>query len=84
MLQSVLGDKLVQVLKLLGGLLLYDFFYLYHAHANTEGGPFYIEWFTIPDILELTFIIKKIVETAESSKVIFQTNFDRPNVNDTN
>ena len=72
-------DKKIKVLKKIN-----DFFYLYHVHANTEGGLFYIEWFTIPDVLELTFINKKIVENAESSKVIFPTNFDRPNVNGRN
>ena len=48
-------------------------------HANTEGGLFYISWFKIPDVLELTFVNKKVVKDAEYSKVIFPTEFDRPN-----
>ena len=55
-------------------------FYLYHVHANTEAGMYYIDWLKVPDVLELTFINKKIVKNAEPSKIIFPTDFDRPNV----
>ncbi len=55
-------------------------FYLYHVHANTEAGLHYIDWFKVPDVLELTFVNKKIVKNAVPSKVVFPTDFDRPSI----
>ena len=73
-LYEVVMDKKIKVLRKINAL-----FYLYHVHANTEGGLYYIDWFKIPDVLELTFVNKKAVKDAEYSKVIFPTEFDRPN-----
>jgi len=67
-------NKKIKVLRKVNAL-----FYLYHVHANTEGGLYYISWFKVPDVLELTFVNKKVVKDAEYSKVIFPTEFDRPN-----
>ena len=67
-------DNKIKVLKKINAL-----FYLYHVHANTYGGLYYINWFKVPDILELTFVNKKAVKDAEHSKVVFPTEFDRPN-----
>ena len=73
-LYEVVMDKKIKVLRKINAL-----FYLYHVHANTEGGLYYIDWFKVPDVLELTFVNKKVVKDAEYSKVIFPTEFDRPN-----
>ena len=70
-------NKKIKVLRKVNAL-----FYLYHVHANTEGGLYYISWFKVPDVLELTFVNKKVVKDAEYSKVIFPTEFDRPNAKD--
>ena len=67
-------NKKIKVLRKVNAL-----FYLYHVHANTEGGLYYLNWFKVPDILELTFVNKKSVKDAEHSKVVFPTEFDRPN-----
>ena len=67
-------ENKIKVLKKINAL-----FYLYHVHANTEGGLYYINWFKVPNILELTFVNKKAVKDAEHSKVVFPTEFDRPN-----
>ncbi len=67
-------DKKIKVFKKMNEL-----FYLCHVHANNYSRVFYKKWYKIPDTLELTYIKKKIVKTAEPSKVIFPTEFDRPN-----
>ena len=72
--EASLGKK-IKVLRKINSL-----FYLYHVHANTEAGLHYIGWLKVPDVLELTFVNKKMVKNAEYSKVIFPTEFDQPNV----
>jgi len=67
-------DKKINVLKKINNL-----FYLFHVHANNYSRVFYKKWYKIPDTLELTYINKKIVKNPEPSKVIFPTEFDRPN-----
>jgi hypothetical protein len=71
---SATVDKKIKVLKKMNKL-----FYLYHAHANNYSRVFYNKWYKIPDTLELTYINKKIIKSVEPSKVIFPTEFDRPN-----
>ena len=68
-------NKKIKVLRQINEL-----FNLYHVHVNTEGGFHYIGWYKIPDVLELTYVNKKLEKKAEYSKVIFPTKFDRPNV----
>ena len=67
-------DKKIKVLKKINNL-----FYLFHVHANNYSRVFYKKWYKIPDTLELTYTNKKIVKNPEPSKVIFPTEFDRPN-----
>jgi hypothetical protein len=72
---SVSLDKKIKVFRKINEL-----FYLYHVHANTEGGLHFIGWFKVPDVLELTYVNKKMVKNARPSEVIFPTEFDQPNV----
>ena len=67
-------DKKIEVIRKLNEL-----FYLYHVHANNFSRVYYINWYKVPDSLELTFVNKKLFKNAEYSKVIFPTEFDRPN-----
>jgi len=67
-------DKKIEVIRKINEL-----FYLYHVHANNFERVYYINWYKVPNVLELTFVNKKIFKNAEYSKVIFPTEFDRPN-----
>ena len=67
-------DKKIEVIRKLNEL-----FYLYHVHANNFARVYYINWYKVPNVLELTFVNKKLFKNAEYSKVIFPTEFDRPN-----
>lgn len=68
-------NKKIRVLKKIN-----EMFNLYHVHANTEGSLHYIGWHKIPDVLELTYVNKKIEKKPTYSKIIFPTKFDQPNV----
>ena len=68
-------DKKIKVIRKVNEL-----FYLYHVHANNYTGVYHINWYKVPDTLELTFINKKLFKNAEYSKVVFPTEFDRPNI----
>ena len=71
--KSILGQK-TQVIKKLN-----NFFYLNHVHANNYQPLFYVNRFKLPNAMELTFVNKKYSKSAEYSKTIFPTEFDRAN-----
>jgi len=67
-------DQKTRVIKKINNL-----FYLYHVHANNYQPLFYVNRSKLPNAMELTFVNKKYFKSAEHSKTIFPTKFDRPN-----
>ena len=55
-----------------------DYFYLYHVHANNYNPLYYIDFFKIPNTMELAFVNKKYFTPKNDSITIFPTEVDCP------
>lgn len=65
---------------------LNDYFYICHVHGNNCSSSFeYFEKenkYIIPNVIEITFVLKELVQDVKSDKTNYPSNLDSPNAND--
>ena len=59
---------------------LQEFFYICHIHGNNASNTFNIDNYTVPNILEITFVPKELNPSAIIDTATYPTELDRPNI----
>jgi hypothetical protein len=73
--QEIYRDQFISYL-----IELDKYFYLCHVHGNNCGSIFnYEEYENVPKVIELTFVSKDLVTSAELNNETFPTELDSPN-----
>lgn len=70
------GVTLEQKIKVLYKLSKY--FHCWHVHANNYVSMYILDGYKVPDVLEVTFVNKKLHKGGGKSSTYFPTKYDHP------